>query len=115
MSNQQEPLQLYIRKQSGKQIRYLPYQPDTIDVKICTDKHKAMTLHIAIAALESVMASEKPKSARYTRMSRGIDTIVDLVDIYRIEAWPAADICKAGDLVDSFNRQIAQIFGEREE
>ena len=92
----------------------MPYQPPELGaVTISTDKHKAMTLHIGLAALESVMLSEKPKSARYTRVSRGIDTILELVDIYLIEAWPADDICKAGDLVDEFNRRIDQVFGGR--
>ena len=111
--NQQDPMQLYVRKCNGKQIRYLPYQPDTIDVQISTDKHKAMTLNIAIAAMDSVMQSEKPKSARYTRLSRAIDQVLVLIDDYRINAWPAADICKAAELVDRFNLQIDQVFGER--
>lgn len=72
-----------------------------------------MMLQMAIASVESVMNSEKPKSAKYTRLSRTIDDILPLVDIYRIDAWPAEDICKAADLVDSFNMQIERVFGER--
>lgn len=102
---------LYRKVQKGKTVRYEPIAVPDGQALPMNDQSKAMTLHIALAAMESVMLQEKPKSARYTRVSRGIDTVLELVDIYRIEAWPAAEICKAGDLVDEFNARISMVFG----
>lgn len=105
------PEPLYRKVMKGKSVRYEPIIVPEDGTIVMNDEAKAMTLHIALAAMESVMKQEKPKSARYTRVSRGIDTVLELIDIYRIEAWPASEICKAGDLVDEFNARITMVFG----
>jgi len=76
-----------------------------------TDHEKTFFLHIALAAFESVRASEKPKTARRTRMDRGIDRLLELIDVYRPEAWPAEMISRAADIVDEFNVRIREEFG----
>jgi hypothetical protein len=52
------------------------------------DRQKAMMLNIAFAAFESVRADEVPKTARHQRLSKGIDRLLELTEIYCPEAWP---------------------------
>ena len=76
------------------------------------DKIKTMMLHISLAAFETVRNEEVPKSRRYLRMNKAIDRILELIDDYRIEAWPVDDIIKASELVDEFNLRIAEVFSD---
>lgn len=76
-----------------------------------TEKEKTMLLHVSLAAFESVRNSEQPKSARYTRMNKAIDRILEAIEIYHPDAWPVDDIIKASDLVDEFNIRIREVFG----
>ncbi len=77
------------------------------------DREKTMMLHLSLAAFESVRNDEKPKSARYIRMNKAIDRILEVIDIYRIEAWPVDDIITASNLVDEFNVRITQVFNPK--
>lgn len=78
------------------------------------DDQKAVLLTIALAAFETVRASEEPKTARYIRMTRAIDRILEPIDIYRLQAWPDSKVNKAANLVDIFNAMIAVEFGKGE-
>lgn len=75
------------------------------------DREKTMLLHVALGAFESVRDDERPGSLRHRRMSQGIDRLLGLIDCYRIEAWPPAEVNKAGALVDEFNDRIATVLG----
>ena len=79
-----------------------------------TDQAAAMLLNISLAAFETVRSEEKPRSARYVKMTKAIDKILEMIDIYRPEAWPAAELSKAGDLVDEMNIRIQEVFGDVE-
>ena len=79
-----------------------------------TDREKAFLLHIGLAAFESVRADEPEKSARYIRLGKAMDRILELIDVYRPEAWPNGLMILAGDIVDEFNGRIARAFGEEE-
>ena len=72
-----------------------------------------MMLHVSLAAFESVRNDEEPKSRRYIRMNKAIDRILELIEDYRVEAWPVDDIIKASDLVDEFNIRISQVFNPK--
>lgn len=74
------------------------------------DKEKAIFISIGLAALETVRAEEIPRTARYTRLDRAMDKIIDLVDIYRPEAWSNEQVNKAAKIVDSMNRKIKKEF-----
>jgi hypothetical protein len=76
------------------------------------DREKTMMLHMALASFESVRSDEKPKSARHNRMDKAIDKILEVIDIYKVEAWPVDDIIKASDLVDEFNIRIQEVFND---
>lgn len=79
------------------------------------DKEKTFLLHLALVAFESVRADEEPKTARFTRMDRGIDRLLELIDIYRPHAWPNELINRAALMVDSFNARIRREFGDSRE
>ena len=109
---------LYRRIEQGKRVRYEPAvesaeAADAMPVNSTpmNDMQKAMMLHLGLASFESVRSDESPRSARYTRLTRAMDRILEQIDIYRIEAWPAKEVSKAGCLVDEFNMRIAQVFG----
>lgn len=75
-----------------------------------TDRQKAVMLTMAVAAFESVRADEAPKTARYRRLTAGIDWLVELTGIYLLDHMPAADVTRAGDLIDEFNDRIKEVF-----
>jgi hypothetical protein len=76
------------------------------------DQQKAFMIHVALGALDAVRESEEPKSARYKRVDKAEDRILELIEIYRPLAWPTEMMVRAGNLVDEFNVRIAQEFGE---
>jgi hypothetical protein len=77
-----------------------------------TDKEKAFFLHLALGAFESVRADEPEKSSRNIRLGKSMDRILELIDVYRLEAWPKELAELAGNIVDEFNERIARAFGE---
>jgi len=103
---------IYRRVQRGKTVRYEEIAiPDGNAEVPMNDDQKTMLLHMALAAFETVRASEKPKSTRYCKMNATIDKLLPLIDVYRISAWPPAKVTQASNLVDVFNVMIKEEFG----
>jgi hypothetical protein len=76
-----------------------------------TDREKAYLLTMALAAFENVRDAEPEKTARRTRLDRGMDRLLELIDVYRPERWPNDLLIMASDLVDEFNLRIKEKFG----
>ena len=73
-------------------------------------KAAALFATIALGCLEALLEGEPEKSARYNRLSNAIDSLNRVVDIYRLEAFPYADLKNAGDLLDAINDKIKELY-----
>lgn len=106
---------IFRRVQRGKSVRYeeIIIPAGSNDVGSVNDDQKTMMLHIALAAFDIVLSTEKPKSARYCKINTAIDRVLEQIDIYRIEGWAPAKASRASAMVDIFNVMIAQEFGAK--
>lgn len=82
-----------------------------------TDDQRAFAITAALGFIEMVWQSERainPNSARATRLSRGIDQLVKLTDIYNPSAmgWPKEKLDLACALVDEMNERIQEVFND---
>lgn len=85
----------------------------TTETEIMNDKEKTFFLAVALAATDTLLAHETPKSARYTRVYRMQDQILRLMDVYRPEAWPTHLVNMAASLIDDMNDRIKREFGNK--
>ena len=77
-----------------------------------TNHQKAAALFatISLGCLEALLQDEPPKSARHNRISNAIDSVNRVVDIYRLAAFPYADMKNAGEILDTINEKIKELY-----
>ena len=75
-----------------------------------TDEAKAVMLTFAMAAIESVRADEKPKSARLRRLDNAYDRMLEMISIYQPDMWNLDMTIKVDGIIRGISSQIQSEF-----